>query len=561
MKTLFASMVLSLLAGLALLAGPAPMPPAAPRPSPGDDHDLIILHEARAYRLRLHLQVDGKSFRRGWEDAADRLFHFLDANSDGILSESEAGRAPSATQWQQMLQGVAALEPDAPPSVAELRGQIGGGPVTYAAFSAFYRRSSAGPLQIQWGPAQDPNDNLSPALFALLDTDGDGKLSRAELQAAPAMFGRADADGDEMISSAELLEAQRPLNKSKASATPAPQGLKETPVLVLDPADPDKVLTERLLKVYDRDHNGKLSRAEIGLDREVFDRLDANHDGQLDPAELARWRHEPADVEVLLPLKANEPAFHLLNTDGKTPTGVVRLTLDGTLNIALPGLRVEVVSLEAQGSGSQRIRENLRATFGNLSKNGIITGQQIFQPPFTFVGVSRIADSNNDGNLSAKELDDYLALMEKVMTASTFLTVANRGKNLFEMLDADRDGRLSRRELQNAWQRLAEWDRDADGAVAREELPRQYLLTIGHGRPAVQPGSNGPDAFQALRPRARPQGPLWFRKMDRNGDGDVSPAEFLGTMEQFRRLDTDGDGLISVEEARRADQELRKPKR
>jgi hypothetical protein len=37
--------------------------------------------------------------------------------------------------------------------------------------------------------------------------------------------------------------------------------------------------------------------------------------------------------------------------------------------------------------------------------------------------------------------------------------------------------------------------------------------------------------------------------MDANGDGYVSPREFLGTPEQFRKLDRDGDGLISPEEA------------
>ena len=40
--------------------------------------------------------------------------------------------------------------------------------------------------------------------------------------------------------------------------------------------------------------------------------------------------------------------------------------------------------------------------------------------------------------------------------------------------------------------------------------------------------------------------------MDRNGDGDVSPAEFIGSAEDFRRLDPDRDGLISTEEAERA---------
>ena len=44
-------------------------------------------------------------------------------------------------------------------------------------------------------------------------------------------------------------------------------------------------------------------------------------------------------------------------------------------------------------------------------------------------------------------------------------------------------------------------------------------------------------------------GPLWFRRMDRNQDGDVSPREFPGTAVQFQQLDTDADGLISSAEA------------
>ena len=51
-------------------------------------------------------------------------------------------------------------------------------------------------------------------------------------------------------------------------------------------------------------------------------------------------------------------------------------------------------------------------------------------------------------------------------------------------------------------------------------------------------------------------GPLWFRKADVNGDGDVSRREWLGTEEDFRRIDT--DGLISLEEAIKADEWFRK---
>jgi Ca2+-binding EF-hand superfamily protein len=549
MRTFLALVSLTLLCGLAITAG-------SPQPVANDDEDLVILHEARPWRLRLHLQVAGHGFRTGWEEAAGRLFRYLDANGDGTLSAEEAGRAPSTAQWEQMLQGVGTIEPDAAPELTELRGGKGPGGVTPAAFTTYYRRSSAGPLQSQWGPRDDPPDNLSHALFHVLDTNGDGKLSRAEIEMAPTLFIRADADGDEMITGAELLEAARVM---KAPPAPADKPPKELPFLLLAPPDPDRALTDRLLRTYDRDGNGKLSRTEIGLDRAVFDRLDANHDGQLDAAELAGWRREPPDAELLLPLKANEPAFHLLSTaKGHNP---VRLTPDGSLYVTLPALRVELVSLEAMGTGSAQVRSNLRGQFSGLGKNGVLDSKQIYQPPFTFVGLSRLADKDGDGKLTAKELEEYLGLLEKVVTASTFVTAANRGRSLFEMLDADRDGKLSRRELQSAWPRLAEWDRDGDGAISRAELPRQYLMTIGHGRPALPQGENGPDALRTFRPRARPQGPLWFRKMDRNGDGDVSPAEFLGTPEQFRRLDLNGDGLISVEEARQADKDLRRPKK
>ena len=42
---------------------------------------------------------------------------------------------------------------------------------------------------------------------------------------------------------------------------------------------------------------------------------------------------------------------------------------------------------------------------------------------------------------------------------------------------------------------------------------------------------------------------MWFRKMDRNNDGDVSRKEWLGTDADFEAIDADGDGLISVAEA------------
>jgi hypothetical protein len=40
--------------------------------------------------------------------------------------------------------------------------------------------------------------------------------------------------------------------------------------------------------------------------------------------------------------------------------------------------------------------------------------------------------------------------------------------------------------------------------------------------------------------------------MDRNGDGILSPWEFIGPPAVFRKWDADGDGTITPEEAARA---------
>ena len=161
------------------------------------------------------------------------------------------------------------------------------------------------------------------------------------------------------------------------------------------------------------------------------------------------------------------------------------------------------------------------------------------------------ADRDGDGKLTRAELDGFLALIEQGAQCQAVVTIADRGRNLFEVLDEDRDGRLDLRELKRA-AALLTGDRES---LRPDDVPRLALFGITRGLPS---DNFGPVALarKARRPdRAVPaaRGPRWFRAMDRNGDGFVSPQEFLGPPELFRRLDLDGDGLISVEEAERAE--------
>src|SRR5262245_7897036 len=94
--------------------------PKSPAPMPRDEQDLVFFQANRPLRLRLHLQVAGKSFQSNWDEVTSQLFHFLDADGDGRLNAKEVEHAPSEAQLRQMIQGNPDLEADAAPKLSDL---------------------------------------------------------------------------------------------------------------------------------------------------------------------------------------------------------------------------------------------------------------------------------------------------------------------------------------------------------------------------------------------------------------------------------------------------------
>jgi Ca2+-binding EF-hand superfamily protein len=175
-------------------------------------------------------------------------------------------------------------------------------------------------------------------------------------------------------------------------------------------------------------------------------------------------------------------------------------------------------------------------------------------------------ESGGERKLSRDEFAALVDLLGKAIASSVVVTISDQGRGLFEMLNSHHDGRLRQRELKLAWPRLASWDRDGDGSLSRDEIPHQFHLHLNQGPPAndflqLAEGVVIPITPAKGRPVDAARGPVWFQRMDRNGDGEISLREWLGSKEDFRRIDTNGDGIISLEEAERADAQLRKQHR
>lgn len=532
--------------------------PSSLRAVPGDAQDLVLFLDTRPYLIRLHLQVKGCSFRADWNETAGHLFRYLDVDGDGCLSKKEAVLAPSRTQWVQLMTGTV-VEPDAAPEFEELAGKSNASKITREPFLRYYRRSGAGALQVKWGWRPPSQDSLSNALFQHLDKDKDGRLSRAEMLATQSTLNRLDVNGDEIVQANELsVGGAYPVFtfRSTNDGQPPP---KNFPFRILQPDSSGTALAGEILNRYDRNKDHTVSREEMSVEKSAFEKLDTNRDGRLNAAELAHWRKLSPDLELIAPLERGGRRDILIlppaENKANRPKPLLPPSREGGLRVSLAENQLEV---QRDGRGATMRQEMLKQFEKWVGKDGVLGEKQIYQPPFTFVALLRLADRNGDNRLSRKELADYLGMQEKFLFRTSYLTVVDRGASLFEFLDADHDGRLCPRELRTVWKRLSVWDREKNGRITRQQVPRQFQLVLSYGRSrsALPPSGRGFADLPRVRDTSR--GPRWFRKMDRNNDGDVSQTEFLGTIEQFRRIDADSDGLIDVSEAERADEALRK---
>jgi len=199
-----------------------------------------------------------------------------------------------------------------------------------------------------------------------------------------------------------------------------------------------------------------------------------------------------------------------------------------------------------------RVIRVLRAL--DVDHDHVISASEIANAPAALLTLDR----NHDGKLTSDECGQSFADDPKENAAieatfdaqllQRFHVAFMRFHPVLAALDADHDGEISTREMQNAPAALKSLDSNGDGRLTPDELlPDPLANAVAHFMPLESHGRISKHEWSS-RFAKRYQG--FFEAADQNHDGVVTEEEVR--KEILRRADQNRDGILTQEELRNA---------
>lgn len=521
-----------------------PSTPAEPPREPGER--LLVLAPGGPLIVEVHVLIDGQSVRSVRERLVDELLRMGEKEGEGQPLWSVAMENPRFSAFEQAY-GRAQSGTDLDRQRKNYDRDSDGRINRYEA-QRFIAQATGGAAIMLESRRRSISSN-SP-VRRLLDADSDGMLSAEEWSQAAVKLHQYDLDANDLLDPLELA-AVGVGDPSELASMMNSRSLSETDPRALQLGA--NASWRSILYWLEEDYlaGGGLTRASFTNSPSLFRHLDLDENGRVSREELERLNSAPAHVELELRFGRSGvmgPGVSVIRVSEELgPTRTVPLPGDAGLLLELPGLKLQLAArdlLPTENYDEQAM--NLVARL-DADQNGYLEADEVSradaeQMPGTF----EKWDLDGDGKVFAAELADYLARQAPLVASRVRATVDDQEDPLFWILDANGDGRISPRELQLAAERFVQFDRNQDGRLTADEMP--VVVRAGFER-GDRSNTNQPGTPRPATRKETAAGPRWFAAMDRNGDGDLSLSEFLGTAEQFRQLDANRDGFIDPDEA------------
>ncbi len=520
-----------------------------------DGISLIIFAPKGPVLVDLQISVARKPYR-DW--VAEFLSERLDVDRSGGLSSREIERIPEGFVQSLGLESAAAIaEQAAHDQLFKPTEEDGVEEVDREVFDPWFSQRLSRTMQLI---AQAVPPAEAVRLGELLDTSGNGSVDPEELAVGIETLRFRDLDDDQTLSATELLPFRDPRNQL-AAVTPEAADL---PFIQLDNEESQTSAVQQVIRRYGVD-TGQIPFALMRTHPQLLTPHDQNSDNALDAAELRTFLQNPS-VHLTWTIQLSDRAAQS-RIDIKASPFARRFCRVKPLRRGRASLTVDDLPIEIRshgGSGGTR-----RDFIGFLGQHFSVAdedrdnllSEEEFEAMSSSMAQAQLmidfqrADIDEDERLSRDELTAWIETDTIATQSQIEVSVRQDGRTLFSLLDRNSDRRLTQRELQEGGMVLEEYDRNDDGQLAETELGTSYVLQIGLGQPEVMrqaPQSMNMEmaSTDAILPGIESlTGPQWFRRMDRNQDGDLSRREFLGTHAQFDQLDSNADSLISANEA------------